>query len=166
MVDRVSRKPQEKRARSSENAGNKPQLAEQRIDGKKNLLQKRNKTYFDYVMNTLRQRTKRFAVSVFDLIDQIPQTPKGLVVQTQLAKAASSAAANYRAAQRARSRAEFISKLSISLEEIDESAFWLEFLPDTRLVPSEEVESLVQEANELAAIVVASRRTARKNGKK
>jgi 23S rRNA-intervening sequence protein len=62
-------------------------------------------------------------VSVFDLIDQIAQTPKGLVVQTQLAKAASSAAANYRAAQRARSRAEFISKLSISLEEIDESAF-------------------------------------------
>lgn len=117
-------------------------------------------------MNILRQRTKRFAVSVFDLIDQIPQTPKGLVVQTQLAKAASSAAANYRAAQRARSRAEFISKLSISLEELDESAFWLEFLPDTRLVPSEEVESLVQEANELAAIVVASRRTARKNGKK
>jgi four helix bundle protein len=117
-------------------------------------------------MRLLRQRTKRFAVSVFDLIDQIPQTPKGLVVQTQLAKAASSAAANYRAAQRARSRAEFISKLSISLEEIDESAFWLEFLPDTRLVPSEEVESLVQEANELAAIVVASRRTARKNGKK
>lgn len=117
-------------------------------------------------MSFLRQRTKRFAVSVFDLIDQIPQTPKGLVVQTQLAKAASSAAANYRAAQRARSRAEFISKLSISLEEIDESAFWLEFLPDTRLVPSEEVESLVQEANELAAIVVASRRTARKNGKK
>jgi four helix bundle protein len=100
------------------------------------------------------------------LFDQIPQTPKGLVVQTQLAKAASSAAANYRAAQRARSRAEFISKLSISLEEIDESAFWLEFLPDTRLVPSEEVEFLVQEANELAAIVVASRRTGRKNGKK
>jgi four helix bundle protein len=117
-------------------------------------------------VNFQRRRTKRFAVSVFDLIDQIPQTPKGLVVQTQLVKAASSAAANYRAAQRARSRAEFISKLSISLEEIDESAFWLEFLPDTRLVPSEEVESLVQEANELAAIVVASRRTARKNGKK
>src|ERR1700751_3451626 len=113
-------------------------------------------TYFYCVMKTLRQRTKRFAVSVFDLIDQIPQTPKGLVVQTQLAKAASSAAANYRAAQRARSRAEFISKLSISPEEIDESAFWLESLPDTRLVPSEEVESLVQEANELVAIVVAS----------
>jgi four helix bundle protein len=117
-------------------------------------------------MTPLRQRTKRFAVSVFDLIDQIPQSPKGLVVQTQLAKAASSAAANYRAAQRARSRAEFISKMSISLEEIDESAFWLEFLPDTRLIAFEEVDALLREADELAAIVVASRRTARKNGKK
>jgi four helix bundle protein len=118
------------------------------------------------VMVSLRQRTKRFAVDVFELIDQIPQTPKGVVVQTQLAKAASSAAANYRAAQRARSRAEFISKLSISLEEIDESSFWLEFLPDTRLIPFEDVDRLLQEADELAAIVVASRRTARKNGKK
>jgi four helix bundle protein len=114
----------------------------------------------------LKQRTKRFAVEVFDLIDQIPQTPKGLVVQTQLAKAASSAAANYRAAQRARSRAEFISKLSISLEEIDESAFWLEFLPDTRLIPFEDVDALLKEADELAAMVVASRKTARNNGKK
>ena len=84
-------------------------------------------------MNELRARTKRFAVKVFDLIDEIPQSPKGRVVQTQLAKAASSAAANYRAAQRSRSRADFISKLSIALEEIDETAFWLEFLPDTRL---------------------------------
>ena len=114
----------------------------------------------------MKQRTKRFAVEVFDLIDQIPQTPKGLVVQTQLAKAASSEAANYRAAQRARSRAEFISKLSISLEEIDESAFWLEFLPDTGLIPFEDVDALLKEANELAAMVVASRKTARNNGKK
>jgi four helix bundle protein len=80
-------------------------------------------------MSNLRERTKRFAVKVFDVIDQIPGSRKGLVIQTQLAKAASSAAANYRAAQRARSRAEFISKLSIALEEFDESAFWLEFLP-------------------------------------
>ena len=115
-------------------------------------------------MNDLRDRTKRFAVNVFELIDKIPPSPKGLVVQTQLAKAASSAAANYRAAQRARSRAEFISKLSISLEEIDETAFWLDFLPDTRLVPLENINGLLKEAGELSAIVVASRRTARKNG--
>jgi four helix bundle protein len=104
-------------------------------------------------MSYLRERTKRFAVQVFDVIDQIPCSRKGLVIQTQLAKAASSAAANYRAAQRARSRAEFISKLSIALEEFDESAFWLEFLPDTRLVPSEVVDWLITEAGELVQLL-------------
>ena len=116
-------------------------------------------------MSDLRARTKRFAVKVFDLIDEIPQSPKGRVVQTQLAKAASSAAANYRAAQRSRSRADFISKLSIALEEIDETAFWLEFLPDTRLSSSESVSPLLREADELSAIFMASRKTARANVK-
>jgi four helix bundle protein len=116
-------------------------------------------------MNDLRARTKRFAVEVFDLIDEIPQSPKGRVVQTQLAKAASSAAVNYRAAQRSRSRADFISKLSIALEEIDETAFWLEFLPDTRLSSSESVTPLLREADELSAIFMSSRKTARANTK-
>jgi four helix bundle protein len=117
-------------------------------------------------MSDLRGRTKRFAVKVFDLIDEIPQSPKGRVVQTQLAKAASSAAANYRAAQRSRSRADFISKLSIALEEIDETAFWLEFLPDTRLSSGESVTPLLREADELSAIFMTSRKTARANAKK
>ena len=117
-------------------------------------------------MHNLRDRTKRFAVRLFDLIDEIPQTPKGLVVQTQLAKAASSVAANYRAAQRSRSRAEFISKLSITFEELDECAFWLEFLPDTRLISSEAVGTLPHEADELLAIVATSRKTARTNANK
>ena len=117
-------------------------------------------------MNELRARTKRFAVKVFDLIDEIPKSPNGRVVQTQLAKAASSAAANYRAAQRSRSRADFISKLSIALEEIDETAFWLEFLPDTRLGSSESVTPLLREADELPAIFMSSRKTARANAKK
>jgi four helix bundle protein len=117
-------------------------------------------------MNELRGRTKRFAVKVFDLIDEIPQSPKGRVVQTQLAKVASSAAANYCAAQCSRSRADFISKLSIALEEIDETAFWLEFLPDTRLGSSESVTPLLREADELSAIFMPSRKTARANAKK
>lgn len=115
-------------------------------------------------MSYLRDRTKRFAVKLFDLIDEIPQTPKGLVVQTQLAKAASSVAANYRAAQR--SRAEFISKLSITFEELDECAFWVEFLPDTRLISSEAVGTLPHEVDELLAIVATSRKTARANANK
>ena len=117
-------------------------------------------------MSDLRDRTKRFAVRLFDLIDEIPQTPKGLVVQTQLAKAASSVAANYRAAQRSRSRTEFISKLSVTFEELDECAFWLEFLPDTRLISPEAVATLPQEADELLAIIATSRNTARANAKK
>jgi len=114
-------------------------------------------------VSNLRNRTKRFAIAVFGLIGQIPRTQKGLVVQGQLAKAASSAAANYRAAQPARSRAEFISKLSIAQEEIDETAFWLDFPPDARLIPPEYVAELLREADELSAIVVASRKTARLN---
>ena len=117
-------------------------------------------------MINLRDRTKRFAVKLFDLIDEIPQTPKGLVIQTQLAKAASSVAANYRAAQRSRSRAEFISKLSITFEELDECAFWLEFLPDTQLLSSEAVGALPREADELLAIIATSRQTAKANSEK
>jgi four helix bundle protein len=123
-------------------------------------------THINYVMTDLRDTTKRFAVKVFDLIDEIPWSPKGRIVQTQLAKAASSAAANYPAAQRSRSRADFISKLSIALEEIDETAFWLEFLPDTRLSSGESVTPLLREADELSAIFMASRKTARANAKK
>ena len=104
-------------------------------------------------------------MKVFDLIDEIPQSPKGRVVQTQLAKAASSAAANYRAAQRSRSRADFIWKLSVALEEIDETAFWLEFLLDIRLGSSESVTPLLREADELSAIFMSSRKTARANAK-
>ena len=114
-------------------------------------------------MIDLRDRTKRFAVRLFDFVDEIPGSRKGLVVQTQLAKAASSVAANYRAAQRSRSRAEFISKLSIVFEELDECAFWLDFLPDTRLASLDMVRPLLNEADELLAIFATARKTARSN---
>jgi four helix bundle protein len=111
----------------------------------------------------LRDRMKRFAVRIFNLIDHIPDTPKGRVIQRQLAAAASSAAANYRAAQRSRSRAEFISKLSITFEETDESAFWMEMLVDTGMIRQQRVSNLQREVGELCAVLVASRNTARKN---
>jgi len=111
-------------------------------------------------------RTKRFAVQVFNLLDDIPQSPKGRVVQYQLASCSSSGAANYRAAQRSRSRAEFISKLSIALEEIDESNFWIELLIDTRMISPQKVTDLLNEGNELFAILLASRNTARRNTKR
>jgi four helix bundle protein len=113
----------------------------------------------------MRDRMKRFAVRIFNLIDHIPDTPKGRVIQGQLAAAASSAAENYRAAQRSRSRAEFISKLSITFEETDESVFWMEMLVDTGMIRQQRVDSLQREAAELCAIVVASRNTARRISK-
>ena len=106
---------------------------------------------------------KRFAVRVSNLIDHIPDTPKGRVIQRQLAAAASSAAANYRAAQRSRSRAEFISKLSTTFEETDESAFWMEMLVDTGMIRQRRFSSLQTEAGELCAIIVASSNAARNN---
>ena len=114
-------------------------------------------------MIDLRDRTKKFALRVFALIDYIRQNPKGRVVQYQLAEAASSAAANYRAAQRSRSRAEFISKLNIVLEEIDESCFWIELLVGSGLIRQHKVGDLQREGNELCSIMVASRSTARQN---
>ena len=113
----------------------------------------------------LRDRMKQFAVRVFNLIDHIPDTPKGRVIQHQLAGAASSAAANYRAARRSRSRAEFISKLSTTLEETDESAFWIDMLVDAGMIRQRRVSHLQREADELCAIIVTSRNTARKNVK-
>ena len=117
-------------------------------------------------MISISLRTKRFAVQVFNLLDDIPQSPKGRVVQYQLASCSSSGAANYRAAQRSRSRAEFISKLSIALEEIDESNFWIELLIDTRMISPQKVTDLLNEGNELFAILLASRNTARRNTKR
>ena len=105
-------------------------------------------------------------VRVFSLLDDIPHSPKGRVVQYQLARCSSSGAANYRAAQRSRSRAEFISKLSIALEEIDESNFWIELLIDTRMISPQKVTDLLKEGQELFAILRASRNTARRNTKR
>ena len=81
----------------------------------------------------------------------------------QLLRCATSVAANYRAAGRARSRAEFISKMGTVVEEADESVFWLEMLVDTEVVRREKIEPLLREGNELLAIFAASQRTARAN---
>jgi len=79
----------------------------------------------------------------------------------QLLRAGTSVAANYRAVCRARSRAEFISKIGVAVEEADETVFWLEILVETGLVPRVQMEKLLAEANELLAILAASQRTAR-----
>jgi four helix bundle protein len=113
--------------------------------------------------NELKARTKQFALQVMQLIDRLPNTVKGRVVAHQLMKAATSVGANYRAACRGRSQAEFISKLSIVLEESDECCYLLELIMEGGLISPEEVQELYQEADEITAIMTASHKTACNN---
>lgn len=109
----------------------------------------------------LRNRTKRFALDVLTLTDGVPKKISGEAIARQLIRSAMSVAANYRAAQRGRSRAEFIAKLGIVIEEADETVFWLEMLEESRLMPPDRISPIQQEATELLKIFSASRRTAR-----
>ena len=109
----------------------------------------------------LKDRTKPFALRVLKLIDTLPETRSGRVLANQLGRAGTSVGANYRAACRSRSVAEMISKFSVVEEEADESAFWLELIADHGLLARSKLAPLVQEAGELTAITVASRKTLR-----
>ena len=108
----------------------------------------------------LKKRTFEFAVSIVHLVRALPPTFEGRRVGGQLFDAGTSVAANYRAACKARSHAEFIAKIGIVLEEADESEFWLEFLVATSIVPETMVKSHQCEASELSAIFTASHKTA------
>ena len=111
--------------------------------------------------NTLRTRTKQFALRVIKMVDTLPNTRAADVIGRQILKSATSVGANYRAAQRGRSRAEFCAKLGIVEEECDESSYWMELLAESGIVKQELLEGLMGEANEITAMVVASIRTAR-----
>ena len=108
----------------------------------------------------LQQRTKDFALGVLNLIEHLPNTIVGRVLANQLARSATSVGANYRAACRARSRAEFASKLGTVAEEADESLYWLELIQVGDFVPEKRIASLVSEADELTAIFTSGRRSA------
>ena len=116
-------------------------------------------------MNDLKERTKVFAHRCVKLAMALPDTQLGKHIRGQLIRCSTSAAANYRAAYLAQSKASFVSKLSIVLEETDESFFWLEFIIDEKLLKRKTVEPLLKESDELIAIFVVSRKTARKNNK-
>ena len=109
----------------------------------------------------LKERMKQFALRVIRLVDALPKGKGAEVIGGQLLRSATSVAANYRAACRARSRAEFVAKLGVVEEEADESAFWLELLMESGIMPETRLADLMQEASELTAIIVASRKTAR-----
>ena len=109
----------------------------------------------------LKLRTKQFGLRVLKLVDALPRTQSAKHVGSQLMRSATSVGANYRAACRGRSKAEFAAKLGIVEEECDESLFWLEILGDHKLMKSSRLTSLQKEGSEILAIVVASIRTAR-----
>jgi len=111
----------------------------------------------------LKKRTKEFVIGVIRLSDEIPKKKAAEIMHGQLLRASSSVGANYRSACRARSRADFISKITIVEEEADESCYWLELFLESGLVKSQKVESLLREARELTAIFVSSGKTAKQN---
>jgi four helix bundle protein len=111
----------------------------------------------------LKKRTKAFALRVLKLVDALPKTTAGRALASQIVRSGTSVAANYRAACRAKSPADFIAKMGIVEEEADETLFWLELLEESDLVTSAKLMAIKQEADELIAITVASIKTARRN---
>jgi four helix bundle protein len=109
----------------------------------------------------LKARTKAFALRVIKLVDAMPHSLAAQVIGKQLLRAATSLGANYRAACRAQSRAEFAAKLSIVVEEADEALYWLELVQETGLVKAALLTGIIKEANELVAVILASRKTAK-----
>jgi four helix bundle protein len=109
----------------------------------------------------LPERTKRFAVRIIQLYRSLPKTDEARILGKQILRSGTSIGANYRAACRARSRAEFVAELGIVLEEADETAFWLDLMRDAGIFPEPKLRDLINEVNELVAIFVTSIRTAR-----
>lgn len=112
--------------------------------------------------NDLKERTKKFALRVIRLCESLPDSKIGNVINNQLLRCGTSVGANYRAACRARSTAEFIAKMGIVEEECDESIYWMELIIDANLLPEERLRDLMAEADEILTITVSSIKTARK----
>ena len=108
----------------------------------------------------LKKRTKAFALRILRLASALPDTIEGRVIRGQLVRAGTSVGANYLAACRGRSRAEFVAKLGVVEEESDESAFWLELIIEGEFLTQRVVEPLLREANELVKIMARSRLSA------
>jgi four helix bundle protein len=110
----------------------------------------------------MKMRTKEFAKQVINLCRQLPNTREGQLIGNQFFRAGTSVGANYRAACRARSKADFISKLAIVSEETDESLYWMEILAENSIMSLKLLNGLMNEARELIAIFISSLNTAKK----
>ena len=111
----------------------------------------------------LKARCKKFALRVMHLVRALPNDRIANPIANQIIRSGTSVAANYRAACLAKSRADFIAKLGIAIEEVDESALWMELIIEDKILPTSKVSPLLNESKELLAIFLASAQTARRN---
>jgi len=109
----------------------------------------------------MKKRTKEFAKRIIRLCRRLPRTEEGRLIRNQLFRAGTAVGANYRAACRGRSKADFVSKIGIVLEEADESLYWMEIIVEVEIMREELLAPLMKEANELVAIFVSSLNTAK-----
>ena len=114
----------------------------------------------------LKNRTKSFAIRVLKLVESLANSKSGKIVANQIGRAGTSVGANYRAACRGRSKAEFVAKLGIVEEEADECVYWLEIIVEARILPAALIAPLKREAEEILAIMAASRITASGHSRK
>jgi four helix bundle protein len=108
-------------------------------------------------------RMKRLALELIQTVEHLPQTEASRILGRQLIRSATSVGANYRAACKARSRADFIAKIAIAEEEADETQYWLELLQESGFIGTERFKTLNEEANQLTAILAVSAKTAKQN---
>ena len=113
--------------------------------------------------NDLKKRTKQFGLRVIRLVESLPSTSTARTIGNQLLRSGMSVGANYRAACRGKSKADFVAKAGISLEEADECLYWMEMLQEAGIVPAEKLKDLMKETDELVAIFTASIKTAKAN---
>lgn len=113
---------------------------------------------------TLRTRTKAFALRIIRLYAALPRTTEAQVIGKQILKSGTSVGAHYREGYRARSNAEFISKLEGALMELDETAYWIELLIEAKIVKENRLQPLMDEANQLIAILVTCVKNAKRKG--
>jgi four helix bundle protein len=115
---------------------------------------------------SLRGRTKAFAVRIIRLYEALPKISAAQVIGKQLLRSGTSVGAHYREPQRSRSRAEFISKVEVAIQELEESDYWMDLLVECEIVPIKRLQDLKQEVRELLAMLTASVRTVKRNTKK
>ncbi len=111
----------------------------------------------------LRDRTTAFALRVIKMFSALPKTEESRVLGKQVLRSGTSVGANYREAQRARSKAEFIAKIGDCLKELDESAYWLELLVESSIVPTAKLSSLRDECDQLLAIFTTISKNTKSN---